>query len=105
MNERNYNIKLSIDGFDFDLKEFPLEKYTDTIVQLTIEFSKFVNIITYCPYCDQQFWLDCLHKSMPKTIMNKLLVGSICTAMTVELEMIQKIGLIISKTITYHLEF
>lgn len=51
---------LSIDGFDFDLEEFPLEKYTDTIVQLTIELNKFVNIITYCPYCDQEFWLDCL---------------------------------------------
>lgn len=51
---------LSIDGFDFDLEEFPLENYTDTIIQLTLEFSKFVKIITYCPYCNQKFWLDCL---------------------------------------------
>ncbi len=50
-----------IDGFDFDLEEFPLSDYTDTIVQLTLMLNQsYGKAITYCPYTDEDFWLNCL---------------------------------------------
>jgi hypothetical protein len=64
--------ELPIDGFDFDLEEFPLENYTDTIVQLTLELDKYVKIITYCPYCDEDFWLDCLVQVYAKNNSNQI---------------------------------
>lgn len=53
---------LDIDGFDFDLEEFPLAGYADTIVKLTLMLSAFGKrgIITYCPYNNENFWLICL---------------------------------------------
>jgi len=53
---------LGIDGFDFDLEEFPLSDYTETIVKLTLLLSRLgrKQIITYCPYMQESFWLDCL---------------------------------------------
>ena len=55
-------------------KSFHLKDYTDTIVQLTIELSKFVKIITYCPYCEPDFWLDCLAQVYAKN-SNKQIVS------------------------------
>ncbi len=54
---------LPIDGFDFDLEEFPLEDYTGTIVQLTLMLHQdFDMAVTYCPYTDEDFWLTCLNQ-------------------------------------------
>ncbi|KAF6244928.1 glycosyl hydrolase family 18 protein [Nitrosopumilus sp. b2] len=53
---------LEIDGFDFDLEEFPLDNFKDTIATLTLMLSNIgkKSIITYCPYTDQTFWNNCL---------------------------------------------
>ena len=54
---------LDIDGFDFDLEEFD-EDYTETVVQLTLMLNGIgkKQIITYCPFTDQNMWNDCLSK-------------------------------------------
>jgi hypothetical protein len=50
-----------VDGFDFDLEEFPLEDYQQTVVQLSILLNQqFGSLITFCPYCDSSFWVNCL---------------------------------------------
>lgn len=52
---------LPIDGFDFDLEEYPFESYTDTVVQLTLMLHRNYGMtVTYCPYMDESFWLNCL---------------------------------------------
>ena len=49
---------LPLDGFDFDLEEFPLDSYTDTVVTLTLLLHRrFGSIITYGPYTDEDSWL------------------------------------------------
>jgi hypothetical protein len=47
-------------GFDFDLEEFPLDDYTDTVITLAIMLSELGTYITFCPYYDDSFWVSCL---------------------------------------------
>ena len=50
-----------VDGIDFDLEEFPLEDYTQTIIQLSMLLNQQLNVfITFCPYTDSTFWVNCL---------------------------------------------
>lgn len=59
---------MPMDGFDFDLEEFPLCNYTDTVVELTLMLNQLFGMeITYCPYFDETcspnnvpFWENCL---------------------------------------------
>lgn len=50
-----------IDGFDLDLEETPYHDYLDTMAELTqIVHDEFGRAITFCPYVDQSFWIECL---------------------------------------------
>jgi hypothetical protein len=50
-----------VNGYDLDLEEFPLEDYTQTIITLSLLLNKkFGTYITFCPYCDETFWVNCL---------------------------------------------
>ena len=60
--------QLFIDGIDLDLEadsskapySHPYDYYTDTVVQLTQMLNGLGLEVTYCPYTDQDFWLNCL---------------------------------------------
>jgi len=50
---------LDIDGFDFDLEEFPYSEFTATVVQLAqMLFNDYGKFTTFCPYSDQDWWLE-----------------------------------------------
>ncbi len=54
---------LSLDGFDFDLEvpEHVYDPYLDTVVALTLMLTQQCGVaVTYCPYTEEQFWVDCL---------------------------------------------
>lgn len=57
---------LPIDGFDFDLEESPLNNYTDIIVDLSLEFGNWGRFVTFCPFCQEDFWLNCLKRIYDK---------------------------------------
>lgn len=51
---------LDIDGFDFDLEEYPLSSFTDTVVQLAqLLYAGYGKFVAFCPYYDPQWWLGC----------------------------------------------
>lgn len=59
---------LYIDGIDFDLEAnsspppygHSYSYYTDTVVQLTLMLKGLGLEATYCPYMDENFWLNCM---------------------------------------------
>lgn len=55
---------LPIDGFDFDLEEFPLSGYADTVVGMSIKFHDLFGArISYAPYNSPDFWVSCLQQA------------------------------------------
>lgn len=59
---------IGADGIDFDLEAgggpaayaYPLGVFQQTVVQLTTMLRTLHLDVTYCPYGDQQFWMNCL---------------------------------------------
>ncbi|MGN6153549.1 MAG: hypothetical protein ACTHOH_16320 [Lysobacteraceae bacterium] len=69
-NFRALKAALSIDGIDIDLEAdsspapyaHPYGDYTDTLVSLAAMLDGLGMTITFCPYTDSGFWIDCLAK-------------------------------------------
>lgn len=65
----------ALDGFDFDLEETPYSDYAETVPQLTqLLYDNYGSMITYCPFKEESFWIDCL-KSVATKNNGKQLVN------------------------------
>lgn len=52
---------LPADGVDFDMEESYDADMQNTIIDFTLLLTRSLNVgVTYCPYMDEPFWLNCL---------------------------------------------